>query len=80
VKQPEVLEFFLVFAGTNAVDVCVFAGDGGRSFEENQRFFEDAREEGSWKVGRVKGRGYRRMPYQGEADAERVPLLRRIED
>lgn len=48
---------FLVFAATN-----LFAGawtylyqpeSGGRSFEENQEFFEAAKEEGTWNVNKV---------------------------
>ncbi|KAH7090518.1 general substrate transporter [Paraphoma chrysanthemicola] len=81
---------FLVFAGTNA-----FAGlwtyfylpeTGGRSFEENQDFFKEASEAGSWRVSKVAGGDWIKMRYpdpknDGEVvDAERVPLLRRVED
>ncbi|KAF1991606.1 MFS monosaccharide transporter-like protein [Aulographum hederae CBS 113979] len=76
---------FLVFAGTNA-----FAGiwtylylpeSGNRSFEENQEFFTDAREAGSWRVGKVEGKVYKRMPYNGGLEeGDRTPLLRRVED
>ncbi|KAK5156096.1 hypothetical protein LTR04_005677 [Oleoguttula sp. CCFEE 6159] len=74
---------FLVFGFTNA-----FAGvwtylytleSGGRSFEENQQFFEEAKEVGSWRVGRVKKGEYKRMPYPSE-DGERAPLLSRVHD
>ncbi|PVH85251.1 general substrate transporter [Cadophora sp. DSE1049] len=73
---------FLVFAGTNA-----FAGwwtwrytpeSGGRSFEENQVFFDSAREEGSWVVGRVDGGKFRGMEGKkggGGEEGERAPLL-----
>jgi MFS family permease len=81
---------FLVFAGTNA-----FAGlwtylylpeTGGRSFEENQDFFKEAGEAGTWRVKKVAGGDWIKMRYpdpkkDGQAvDAERVPLLQRIED
>lgn len=81
---------FLVFAGTNA-----FAGlwtffylpeTGGRSFEENQEFFKEAGEAGTWRVGKVNKGSWSKMRYpdpenEGESvDAERVPLLRRVED
>jgi MFS family permease len=75
---------FLIFAGTNA-----FAGiwtyiylpeSGNRSFEENQEFFEIAAETGSWRVKKVKGGAYLKMPYGGKSDAEQTPLLSRVED
>jgi len=82
---------FIVFAGTNA-----FAGlwtylyqpeTGGRSFEENQDFFKEAGEANTWRVSKVAGGDWIKMRYpdpknpDGEAvDAERVPLLRRLED
>ncbi|KAJ9666744.1 hypothetical protein H2201_003148 [Coniosporium apollinis] len=79
------LEYFLfaAFAVTN-----LFAGawtylyqpeTGGRSFEENQEFFEKAKDEGTWRVSRVAGGKFLKMPYGGE-DAERTPLLRRVRD
>ncbi|KAF2810365.1 general substrate transporter [Mytilinidion resinicola] len=75
---------FLVFAATNAIagtwTYFYLPETGGRSFEENQEFFVDAKEVGSWQVRKVKGGAYKRMPYKDEADAERVPLLHRIED
>jgi len=75
---------FLVFAATNAIagtwTYIYLPETGGRTFEENQEFFEDAKERGSWQVRKVKGGAYKRMPYQGEADAERLPLLQRVED
>ena len=78
---------FLVFCATNA-----FAGiwtyfyqpeSGNRSFEENQQFFKDAKEAGSWRVSKVKGGEYKRLPYptSGDGDrAEREPLLDRVRD
>lgn len=72
---------FLVFAVTNG-----FAGwwtwayspeTGGRSFEENQEFFEDAKEHGSWSVLKVNKGEFRNMP-KGEKDGEEgetAPLL-----
>jgi len=76
---------FLVFAVTNA-----FAGwwtwkytpeSGGRSFEENQEFFDSAKEDGTWSVKRVDGGKFEQMPrkYDGgrdEEDSEQSPLLR----
>lgn len=74
---------FLVLAGTNA-----FAGvwtwfyqpeSGGRSFEENVEFFEAAKEEGTWRVGKVKDGEFKAMPKGGDGgDGERQPLLTRI--
>lgn len=74
---------FLIFAATN-----LFAGvwtwlylpeSGGRSFEDNQQFFEDAKEEGSWRVSKVAGGVYRRLAYGG-TDDENEPLLQRLQD
>ncbi|TVY34976.1 putative metabolite transport protein [Lachnellula occidentalis] len=77
---------FLVFAATNA-----FAGwwtwryspeSGGRSFEENQEFFDSARDDGSWVVRKVDGGKFVKMPTKkksdGESggDGENAPLLR----
>ncbi|KAE8454008.1 hypothetical protein EG329_007784 [Mollisiaceae sp. DMI_Dod_QoI] len=77
---------FLVFAATNS-----FAGwwtwryspeSGGRSFEENQEFFNSARDDGSWEVKKVDGGKFERMPRkkgsgeeEGERGGERSPLL-----
>lgn len=78
---------FLVFAATNS-----FAGlwtwlylpeSGGRSFEENQRFFDDADQEGTWQVRKIEGGAYLRMPYPNSENAEqgeREPLLDRVRD
>ena len=54
---------------------------GGRSLEENQKFFEDAKEQGTWYVTRVNGGDFRGMPKKerkedGE-DGETSPLLGR---
>jgi len=77
---------FLVFAMTNT-----FAGvwtyfyqpeTGGRSFEENQEFFDEAREAGSWRVGKVRDGEFRNLPYpkpDGE-EGETQPLLERVRD
>lgn len=78
--------FFLVLAFTNT-----FAGvwtwlycpeSGGRSFEENQGFFEEAKEAGTWRVGAVKKGEYKKMPYPAKEDeeGESAPLLRRVQD
>lgn len=82
---------FVVFAGTNAIAgiwTWIYLPEtGGRTFEENQQFFKDAAEEGSWRVTKVGGGDFTKMKYpdpHGEegdvVDAERVPLLRRIGD
>jgi len=77
---------FLVFAATN-----MFAGlwtylyspeTGGRSFEENQEFFQDAKDEGTWRVTKVSKGKYRKFPYpqaEGE-EGESQPLLQRVQD
>lgn len=74
---------FLIFAATNA-----FAGiwtyiylpeSGGRSFEDNQQFFIDAKEEGSWRVAKVSGGVYKRLAYGGTV-GENEPLLQRLQD
>lgn len=77
---------FLVFALTNT-----FAGvwtwlycpeSGGRSFEENQEFFEEAKDHGTWRVSKVKNGEFKYLPYPAEdgEDGESAPLLRRIQD
>lgn len=77
---------FLVFALTNT-----FAGvwsylyipeTGGRSFEENQEFFEAAKEKGSWRVMKIGKGEYKYLPYpkpEGQ-DGETQPLLQRVID
>lgn len=77
---------FLVFAATNA-----FAGawtylycpeSGGRSFEENQKFFKEAKEAGTWRVSKVCKGEFKRMPYPNSEDdqSERAPLLQRVRE
>lgn len=70
---------FLVFAITNA-----FAGwwtwkytpeSGGRSFEENQEFFESAEKEGTWSVRKVDGGKFVGMPKEKDEEGENQPLL-----
>ena len=65
---------FLVFAATNG-----FAGwwtwtytleSGGRSFEENQEFFESAKDDGSWAVRKVDGGKFEGIPSQKDDDGE----------
>lgn len=77
---------FIVFAATN-----LFAGawtylycpeSGGRSFDENQEFFEKAKDAGTWRVGKVKKGEFKRLPYpkpDGE-EGESQPLLSRVAD
>ncbi|KAK8855084.1 general substrate transporter [Apiospora arundinis] len=74
---------FLAFTVTNA-----FAGwwtwryspeSGGRSFEENQEFFNSAQEENSWVVRKVDGGKFLQMPPAANKDdsvEEATPLLR----
>lgn len=77
---------FLVFGFTNA-----FAGiwtyfyipeSGNRSFEENQAFFQEATEAGTWRVSAVKKGEFKKMPYptQNDETGESTPLLRRVRD
>lgn len=74
---------FLIFAATNA-----FAGiwtyvylpeSGGRSFEDNQQFFIDAKDEGTWRVAKVSGGVYKKLAYGGTV-GENEPLLQRMQD
>lgn len=74
---------FLIFAATNA-----FAGiwtyvylpeSGGRSFEDNQQFFIDAKDEGTWRVAKVSGGVYQKLAYGGTV-GENEPLLQRLQD
>lgn len=82
---------FLVFAGTNAVaglwTFLYLPETGGRTFDENQDFFKEAAEQGTWRVSKVGKGEYTKMLYPdpkdpegANIDAERVPLLRRLED
>ncbi|KAI0839516.1 general substrate transporter [Hypoxylon sp. FL0890] len=63
---------FLVFAVTNTIAgglTCLFSPEtGGRSFEENQTFFISAREDGTWRVSKVAGGKFLRMPKEEELD------------
>ncbi|KAL8711924.1 MAG: hypothetical protein Q9225_007030 [Loekoesia sp. 1 TL-2023] len=73
---------FLVFCVTN-----LFAGwwtwayspeTGGRSFETNQEFFTDSKEQNTWLVTRVNKGEFRHLPRGKEGDGvdgERQPLL-----
>jgi hypothetical protein len=74
---------FIVFAATNAIAgvwTWLYQPEsGGRSFEENVEFFEEARKRGSWRVSKVKEGEWLRMPY-GEKSAEEEPLLGRVRD
>ena len=78
---------FAVFAATNA-----FAGwwtkmylpeSGSRTFEENQEFFQEAGEKGSWSVKKVKKGRWLELPDKEDEDSkkgdgESEPLLGRI--
>ena len=50
---------------------------GGRTFEENVQFFDDAEDAGTWRVRKVDGGLYTRMPTseKGKDDDETSPLL-----
>ena len=55
---------------------------GGRSFEENQEFFDEARKAGTWRVAAVKDGEFKKLPYpkpDGQ-DGETQPLLARVRD
>lgn len=78
---------FLVFAASNAIaglwTWAYLPESGGRSFEENQQFFDDAVKDGTWQVRKIENGAYLRMPYphSGEAErGEREPLLQRIRE
>lgn len=77
---------YLVFAITN-----LFAGvwtylyspeTGGRTFEENQEFFQEAQKAGTWRVQKVSDGEFRWLPYPKPdgRDGESQPLLQRIRD
>ncbi|KAK3709410.1 hypothetical protein LTR37_010971 [Vermiconidia calcicola] len=77
---------FLVFAFTNVIagltTYLYCPESGGRSFEENQEFFDDAKEAGTWRVSKVRKGDFKYMPYpkpDGQ-DGETQPLLRRVAD
>lgn len=77
---------FFIFAATNAVaglwTFVYLPESGGRSFEDNQQFFVDAKEEGTWRVAKVAGGEYKKLAYGGnvEANGETEPLLSRLQD
>ena len=51
---------------------------GGRSFEENQRFFDDAKEHGTWSVRKINKGEFKHMPQGEKGDGENgesAPLL-----
>lgn len=76
----------MVFAGTNLIAgslTYLYSPEtGGRSFDENQEFFDEARKAGTWRVGGVADGEYLDMP-KGDGDGgdgERQPLLRRVRE
>ncbi|KAL8793334.1 MAG: hypothetical protein Q9195_004111 [Heterodermia aff. obscurata] len=73
---------FLVIAITNLFAMWwtwIYSPEtGGRSFEDNQKFFEDAKESGTWSVRKVDNGEYTHMPRGEKADGgngESDPLL-----
>ncbi|CAF9920970.1 MAG: hypothetical protein ALECFALPRED_001680 [Alectoria fallacina] len=70
---------FLAFAVTNlfaAWWTWLYSPEtGGRSFEENQAFFDDAKEHGTWNVLKVDKGDFRGMPKGEKGDGETQPLL-----
>jgi len=72
---------FLVFAGTNCVagwSTWRYSPEsGGRSFEENQEFFQRAKDEGTWVVRYVDDGKFESMLRKEveEAEGENEPLL-----
>lgn len=82
---------FLAFAATNAIaglwTYLYLPETGGRSFDDNQEFFKQAGEAGTWRVSKVCKGEWSKMLYSDPEstgdeviDAERVPLLRRMQD
>ena len=77
---------FLVFGITNTiagVSTYLYCPEsGGRSFEENQEFFDSAKEEKTWNVNKVDGGKFKWLPYPKPdgADGETQPLLQRVQD
>lgn len=80
---------FLIFSAKNVIaglwTWIYLPESGGRSFEENQQFFRDAKEAGTWRVKKVASGGSTVMKYPDRdrdavVDVERVPLLGRVED
>ncbi|MCJ1473574.1 hypothetical protein MMC13_002225 [Lambiella insularis] len=72
---------FLVFAATNSFAAwwtwAYSPETGGRTFEENQSYFEDAKEHSTWCVSKINKGEFRGMPKsgKGDEDGESVPLL-----
>ena len=74
---------FLVFFATNffaAWWTYAFSPEsGGRTFEDNQQFFEKAKEQGTWNVLKVDEGRFKNFPSKGKSkgqeDGEREPLL-----
>lgn len=75
---------FLVFAGTNVVagaSTYFYSPEtGGRSFDENQDFFAEARKAKTWRVAAVAEGVYKGMPPPEDGSGERQPLLERVRD
>ncbi len=65
---------FAVFFVTNMLSgiwTWLYCPESGhRTFEENQQFFMEADEKGSWSVHRVRGGIYRRLPREEDKDGE----------
>lgn len=81
---------YVVFAGTNAIagawTYFYLPESGNRSFEDNVKFFQEARKVRSWRVSKVGNGEWNNMPYgevllDGSDEArERAPLLQRVGD
>jgi Sugar (and other) transporter len=67
---------FAVFCLTNIISgvwTYLYCPESGqRTFEENQEFFSEAAEKGSWSVHKVKGGVWRRLPAKEGEDEENV--------
>ena len=61
---------------TNIISQAYSPETGGRSFEENQQFFEDAKEHNTWRVSKINNGEFKHMP-RGEkgGEGENAPLL-----
>ncbi|KAL9124894.1 MAG: hypothetical protein Q9217_005831 [Psora testacea] len=76
---------FLVFAVTNTFAAWwtwLYSPEtGGRTFEQNQSFFEDADKQNTWSVLKVNDGEFRNMPKgekEGDENGESQPLLGRL--
>ena len=73
-----------MFAGTNLVagaSTYLYSPEtGGRSFDENQDFFAEARKARTWRVAAVAKGEYKGMPSPEDGSGERQPLLERVRD